>query len=149
MRWLSLVLALTLGGCAGAPWGESEAQLRTEEAKNVFPAGYKSDLVAFMRTYLNDPTNIRTASVSPPELKTVGPYPRFVACVRYNAKGSNGQYGGVKDSLAVFILGKLDRLIELGNPAGGSEEAERNKPLREACSTAAYQPFPELEHLTR
>jgi hypothetical protein len=149
MRWLTLFLALTLGDCTGSLWGESEAQRQAEEAKNLFPAGYKSDLLAFMRTYLNDPTNIRTASVSPPELKTVGPYPRFVACVRYNAKGSNGQFAGMKDNLAVFILGKLDRLIELGNAAGGGGEAEGNKSLRDLCSAAAYQPFPELEHLAR
>src|SRR5581483_8782255 len=102
-----------------------------------------------MRSYLNDPTNIRTAGVSPPELKTVGPYPRFVACVRYNAKNSSGQYSGMKDNLAVFISGKLDRLVELGGAAASGADAESNKPLREICSAAAYQPFPELEHLAR
>jgi hypothetical protein len=145
MRWLFLLPALILGGCAG----DSEARRQAEEAKNVFPAGYKSDVVAFMRTYLNDPTNIRSASLSVPELKTVGPYARFVACVRYNAKGSNGQYGAVKDSLAVFISGRLDRVVELGRPDSSGEEAERNKPLRETCAAAVYQPFPELERLTR
>src|SRR5581483_4186852 len=104
--------------------------------------------VAFMRTYLNDPTNIRSAGVSPPEIQTVGPYPRFVSCLRYNAKSGTGQYAGVKDSLAVFISGKFDRMIELGNP-GNAQDGDRNKSLREACSAAAYQPFPELEHLTR
>ena len=47
MRWLLLGLVLTLGACAGSPWGESEARRQAEEAKNIFPAGYKSDLLAF------------------------------------------------------------------------------------------------------
>jgi hypothetical protein len=145
MRWFILFPALILGGCAG----DSEARRQAEEAKNVFPEGYKMDIVAFMRTYLNDPTNVRSASLSAPELKTVGPSARFVACVRYNAKGSNGQYVGVKDSLAVFVSGRLDRVVELSRPESGIEEAERNKPLRETCAAAAYQPFPELERLTR
>jgi hypothetical protein len=147
MRWLILTLAVLLGGCAGSPWDESESLRRTEEAKNIVPANYKADLVAFMRTYLNDPTNVRSAAISQPQMTTVGPLPRYVACVRFNAKRTTGQYAGLKDNAAVFISGKLDHLIELSG--GGGEEAERNKPLREFCGAAAYQPFPELERLVR
>jgi hypothetical protein len=149
MRWLLFVIVFALGGCGGSPWGESEAQRKAEEAKNIFPMNYKTDLVAFMRTYLNDPTNIRGAGVSQPELRSTGTLSRFVACVRYNAKGPGGQYAGAKDNLAIFISGRLDNLVELSSGAEGSEEAVRNKPLREFCSTAVYQPFPELERLTR
>ncbi|MEA2953049.1 MAG: hypothetical protein QOJ96_2569 [Alphaproteobacteria bacterium] len=146
MRWPILIIAAALAGCAGSPWAESESQRRVEEAKNIPPIDYKADAIAFLRTYLNDPTRVRNAAISQPELKTVGSIPRFVACVRFNAKKSNGQYAGLKDNAAVFISGKLDRLIELG---GTGEEAERNKPLREFCAAAAYEPFPELERLTR
>ncbi len=146
MRWLILVVAVALGGCAGSPWGESDSQRAAEEAKNIPPVNYKADLVAFMRTYLNDPTNVRGAMIAQPAMTTVGTINRFVACLRFNAKSSNGQYAGIKDTAAVFISGKLDRMIELSS---SGEEAERNKPLREFCSAAAYQPFPELERLAR
>jgi hypothetical protein len=145
MRWLPLFIAVALGGCAGSLFGESESQRQAEEAKNIVPVNYKGDLVAFMRTYLNDPTNLRGAAISQPELAAVGPISRYVMCVRFNAKGSNGQYAGIKDTAAIFISGKLDRLIEFG-PGEGSE---RDKPLREYCAATAYQPFPELERLTR
>ncbi len=148
MRWLILIIAVALGGCADSPWsGPTESQRAAEEAKNIPPVSYKADLVAFMRTYLNDPTNVRGAMVAAPAMTTVGSFDRFVACLRFNAKSGGGQYAGVKDAAAVFVSGKLDRLIELS--AGGVEETERNKPLREFCGNAVYQPFPELERLTR
>lgn len=146
MRWLILVVAVALGGCAGSPWAESESQRAAEEAKNIPPLNYKSDLVAFMRTYLNDPTNVRSAVMAQPAMTMVGPIHRYVACLRFNAKSSNGQYAGMKDTAAVFISGKLDRMIELSS---SGEEAERVRPLREFCGAAAYQPFPELERLIR
>jgi hypothetical protein len=154
MRWLFRILSLgllapILGGCVGSPWAEPEGRREAEQAKNVFPTNSKSDVIAFMRTYLNDPTNVRSASISSPESKPVQGSPRFVACIRYNAKGSNGQYLGLKDSLAIFISGKLDRVVELGRSDSGDEEAERSKSVREICSAAVYQPFPELERLTR
>ena len=102
-----------------------------------------------MRTYLNDPTNVRNAAVSQPQLRTIGPIDRYVACLRFNAKTGAGKYAGVKNSVAVFISGKFDRLIELAGAGGSHEELERDKPLREFCAAAAYQPFPELERLSR
>jgi hypothetical protein len=147
MRWLLLLGAIVLGGCAGSPWRLAQEQHEAEEAKNVAPTNYKADLLAFMRTYLNDPTNIRNAAMSQPQLISLGPQHRYVACVRFNAKASSGQYGGMKDTLAVFISGKLDSLIELGGADG--DGSDRKKPLRELCAAAAYQPFPELERLAR
>jgi hypothetical protein len=149
-RWLLLLLTgLAVSGCAGLFADQSDAQRRAEEAKNIAPANYKPDLLSFLRTYLNDPTNIRAAAVSQPQLQTVGSIDRYVVCVRFNAKSSTGQYLGVQDSLAVFISGRLDRLIELERAGASPEELERYKPLREFCAAAAYQPFPELERLRR
>jgi hypothetical protein len=140
MRQFVLAIAVILGGCAEM----SESQRQAEEAKNIVPINYKSDLVAFMRTYLNNPSNLRSAELSQPELRMVGSLTRYVSCVRYDAKGSNGQYAGIKENAVVFVSGKLDRVIELG---GG--EAGRDKLLRESCAGAVYQKFPELERLTR
>ncbi len=136
MRWLALVAVLVVGGCA-TEVGPSPAELKAQwEAQNVFPQNYKADLMAFMRTYLNDPTHVRGAGVSQPELKTVGPGERYVACVRYNAR-LGGKYAGAKDGAAVYVSGKLDRFLD--GP----------KDVREFCKDVAYAPFPELETLTR
>jgi len=130
--------ALALGGCASQDLGPSEAELKARwEAQNVYPQGYKTDLLAFMRTYLNDPTHVRGAAVSEPARKTVGAGERYVACLRYNARNSDGKYMGTKEGAAVYVSAKLDRFIDVP------------KEFRELCKEAAYAPFPELEKLTR
>ena len=70
MRWLALVAVLMVGGCT-TEVGPSPAELKAQwDAQNVVPQNYKNDLMAFLRTYLNDPTHIRAAAVSQPQLKT-------------------------------------------------------------------------------
>jgi hypothetical protein len=136
MRWLALLALLALGACT-TDLGPSPAELEAQwNAQNVYPQHYKQDLLAFLRTYLNDPSHIRDAGVSQPQLKKAGPGNRFVACVRYNARKSGGQYAGVKDGAAVYVSGKLDRFID-------------GKEVKPFCTDAAYAPFPELERLTR
>jgi hypothetical protein len=136
MRWLALLAVLVVGGCA-TEIGPTPAELKaTWEGQNVFPQNYKADLMAYMRTYLNDPTHVRGAAVALPQLKPVGPGERYVACVRYNARVS-GKYGGSKDGAAIYVSGKLDRFLDLP------------REVAEFCKDATYAPFPELETLTR
>jgi hypothetical protein len=137
MRWLMLAAVLMVGGCASTEVGPTPAELQAQwNAQNVFPQNYKSDLMAFLRTYLNDPTHIRGAAVSLPQLKRVGPGDRYVACVRYNAR-VDGKYAGQKEGAATYVSGKLDRFLD------GPRE------VQEFCKGAAFSPFPELEALTR
>ncbi len=136
MRFLLLLALLAIGGCA-SDLGPSQAELRAQwDAQNVFPQSYKQDLLAFLRTYLNDPNHIRAASISQPQLKTVGPGQRYVACVRYDARNSDGKYAGSTDGAAVYVSGKLDRFLD-------------GKQAQPYCKDAAYAPFPELERLAR
>jgi hypothetical protein len=136
MRFVVLLALLVLGGCAGDT-GPSPAELRAQwDAQNVNPQNYKRDLLAFLRTYLNDPSHIRNAGVSQPQLKTVGPAQRYVACVRYNARDSIGKYAGPKNGAAIYLSGKLDRFLD-------------GKQAQPFCKDVAYAPFPELERLTR
>lgn len=142
MRRVMLIAALlgavALGGCASTDIGPSEAELKANwEAQNVYPQGYKNDLLAFLRTYLNDPTHVHGAMVSPPTRKTVGAGERYVACLRYNARDSDGKYMGPKEGAAVYVSAKLDRFLDVP------------KEVREVCKDAALAPFPELEKLTR
>lgn len=136
MRWLALVAVLLVGGCS-TDVGPSRAELQAQwDAQNVVPQNYKADLMAFLRTYLNDPTHVRAPAVSQPELKTVGPGQRYVACVRYTAR-VDGKYGAPKEGAAVYVSGKLDRFLDGPND------------VREYCKDAAFAPFPELGTLTR
>ena len=126
-----LLLPLLLCGCS-SDW--MAAQERSEQAVRAPPTNYRGDIVAFMRTYLNDPNRVRDAFVSEPAMKTLDHVDRYVVCLRYNARKSGGQYAGSKDSLVLFRDGRLDRVVDNA---------------REQCRDAAYQPFPELERMTR
>ena len=131
------LLGVTLGGCS-SDVGPTPAELKARwEAENIFPENYKRDLLAFMRTYLNDPTRIRGAAVSQPELKSVGQGERFVACVRYTERKDNGTYGAPKDGAATFVSARLDRFLD----------AERE--VKALCKDAVLAPFPEMEKITR
>lgn len=137
LRWAALAALILLGGCA-TPTEPTQAELSAAwEAQNIVPQNYKNDLLAFMRTYLNDPTRVRDAQVSQPERRKVGPGERYVACVRYNARNSSGKYIGVKDSAAIFVGGKLDRFVD------------QMIEVRPLCRDAVLAPFPELERLQR
>ena len=145
MRWASLVsilivggiVSIALAGCARDVGPTAEELKARWEAQNVYPEGYRSDLLAFMRTYLNDPTRIRGAAVSRPERKPLGQGDRFVACVRYSERKDGGTYGPPKDGAASFVSAKLDRFFDA--------------PLevKALCKDAVLEPFPEMEKLSR
>jgi len=132
-RLVALSLSLALGGC------NSDWLAARDRAINAYttPPGpnYKADIVAFMHTYLNDPTGVRDAFISEPALRPLENVDRYTVCLRYTARKGYGQaYAASKDSLVLFREGRLDRIVDAA---------------REACKDAAYQPFHELEQLKR
>ena len=130
-RWFAgvlLGLTFALSACAEARRTADDSEI------NVYPANYKTEILAAMHAYLNDPTGIRDAGVSEPMIKSVGSDNRYLVCVRFNGKRRGSEYAGVKDVGALFIAGRFDRFIES---------------VREQCAGATYAPFPELGKLTR
>lgn len=127
---LALFASLSLSACSTIL-----NQPREVADPNVAPADYRADIIAFLRNYLNDPTGIRGAFVSEPALMQVGgSVMRYASCLRFDARKSDGKYEGSKDRLVVFLSGRLDAMV----------------PARpEQCANAAYQPFPELEKMSR
>lgn len=101
---------------------------------NVYPANYKSEILAAMHAYLNDPTGIREPALSEPAVKSINNSNRFLVCVRFNGKRRGSEYAGVKEIGALFIAGRFDRFVES---------------VHEQCAGVAYAPFPELGKLTR
>src|SRR3954452_24794899 len=132
MKLLLLLLLLLLAACAGERQF-SGVETQGGASVNVFPEKYREEILAYQRSFLNDPTGIRTAGISQPALRKVGSVERYVVCVRFNAKGPAGGYIGDREHLAIFLAGKLDQMGV----------------TRELCKEAAYEPFPELERLTR
>lgn len=129
-----LASALMLAGCSSDWTNQRQASL---QAHSVFPQNYRSEIVALMRTYLNDPTGVRDAYVSEPAQRSIEGINRYVSCVRYTAKKSGGQYAPSRDSLVLFRGGRLERIVD-------SEMIARAQ-----CKDAAYVPFPELQTMTR
>ena len=130
-----LILGFFLAGCGGGERSDlGISNSFSPNAPQPFPANYRVDLIAFLKTYLNDPRGIRDASLAEPSLREVRTRKLFVACLRYNARDPNGVYAGASERAVVFVDGRLDRLIEDG---------------KEFCTAAIYQPFPEMEKLVR
>jgi hypothetical protein len=131
-RLSALALALLCAAC-GKYEGHYPQATVTGEA-NIFPANYRADTIAFLKTWINDTSGIREAAISEPTLKAAGRVDRYILCVRFNAKNSTGKYEGAKDRMVVFLAGRLDTVVN----ARGDE-----------CAGVKYQPFPELARLGR
>lgn len=134
---VTLALGPALGACSHRLFhggGDDD-----DSGVNAYPKNYKADIMAAMHVYLNDPTGIRDAAVSPPVLKEAGGQTRYVACVRFNPKRNSTDYAGMRELPAVFLVGRFDHFME---PPKDQTDASRNP-----CLGAAYVPFPELQQL--
>jgi hypothetical protein len=131
-----VLLAGSLAGCV-TDSGDQGGMVYTDDrgvSDQPFPADYRAQILAFLRTYLNNPVGIRDAAMAEPAQRTVGGRLRYVSCLRYNAREIDGSYRGVVQRAVIYVDARLDRMIE---KAG------------EVCAGAVYAPFPELEKLTR
>jgi hypothetical protein len=131
---LAGLVGAALVGCSSyeREYGEGP-ETKGGASVNVYPDNYRAEILAYQRTYLNDPTGIRSAAISQPAIRKIGNIDRYVVCVRFNGKGASGAYTGVREHLAIFLAGKLDQMAV----------------TQAQCNNAEYVPFPELERLTR
>jgi hypothetical protein len=133
MRWFFLALALSLGGCAKHSNAEVEAE--NEAALNTFPNDYRSELLRFLRTSLNDP-EFRDASISEPVLKPIsGAVSRYVVCVRFSDQSGAYAHLHINDKLAIFFRGNVNQLIDADASQCG---AVTYKPLVESDSAVGH-----------
>jgi hypothetical protein len=128
LRKLALLLgvSLALDACGHNLVPDSDSDI------NVYPTNYKSDILAAMHAYLNNPTGIRDATISEPALKSSGTLNRYVVCLRFTPRKNLSEYGGTREIAAVFMAGRLDRFVDL-------PKAE--------CNGVTYVAFPELQNL--
>jgi hypothetical protein len=130
-----LLLPVALAACAGGE--ESRSITYTDDrgvANQPYPTNHRAEILAFMKTYLNNPVGVREAVMAEPVQRTVGGRLRYVSCLRFAARDSAGSYPEARERAVLFVDGRLDRLIE---NAG------------EPCAGVAYAPFPELGKMVR
>jgi hypothetical protein len=130
-----LLLPVALAACAGSDDGRSITYTDDRGVANQpFPNNYRAEVLAFMKTYLNNPIGVRDAVMAEPVQRVIGGRLRYVTCLRYSARDSDGNYREPRERAILYVDGRLDRLIE---NAG------------EPCAGAAYAPFPDMEKMTR
>lgn len=133
-RATMFALSLMLTACAG----DGPASMTYTDDRGVanqpYPANYKAELLAFMKTYLNNPLGVKEAMLAEPVQRTVGGRLRYVVCLRYNARDTDGNYRGQRERAVLYVDARLDRVVE---DAG------------DTCAGAVYAPFPELERMVR
>jgi len=130
-----LLLPMALAACAGSDEGRSITYTDDRGVANQpFPNNYKSEILSFMKTYLNNPVGVRDAAMAEPVQRVVGGRLRYVTCLRFTARDTEGNYREPRERAILFVDGRLDRLVE---NAG------------EPCAGAVYAPFPDLEKMTR
>ena len=130
-----LLLPLALAACAseGGDSGPISYVGEHDTANQPFPTNYHDELMAFLKTYLNNPVGVRDAAMAEPMQRTVGGRPRYVSCLRFSARDADGNYPTARERAVVYVDGRLDHVVE--------------KP-GDICAGAVYSPFPELEKLT-
>ena len=130
-----LLLPAALAACAGGDEGRSFS-LFSDSSSNQqpVPGNYRTELLAFMKTYLNNPVGVRDAALGEPVMRDINGKMRYITCLRYTARESDGSYREPRERAVRFINGRLDRMIEKGG---------------ELCGGVALAPFPELEKMTR
>ena len=130
-----LLLPILLAACASSD--ESKPITFTDDrgvSDQPFPQNYRAEILAFMRTSLNNPVGVHDAAMAAPVQRTLGRRLRYVSCLRFTPRESDGSYGQPRERAIVYVDGRLDRVVE---NAG------------EPCAGATYAPFPELEKMTR
>ena len=110
----------------------SSDKKQAEENPNVFPADYKNEILVTLTNTLDDPTNIRSASITDPFVRLAGKEERYLVCMRFDARNLNRHYTGITDRVANFYSGHLNQVVDA---------------TKEQCGNTAYKPFPELEKL--
>jgi hypothetical protein len=130
-----LLLPLALAACAGSDDGKPITFTDDRGvAEQPYPKNYRAELLAFMKTYLNNPVGVHDGAMAEPVQRTVGGRLRYVSCLRFTPRESDGSYGAPRERAIVYVDGRLDRVVENAS---------------DPCAGVVYGPFPELATMTR
>jgi hypothetical protein len=130
-----LLLPVVLAACAGSE--DSKSITYTDDrgvANQPYPNNYKVEILSFMRTYLNNPVGVHDAAMADPVQRVVGGRLRYLSCLRFTPRESDGSYREPRERAILYVDSRLDRVVENAS---------------EPCAGAVYAPFPELEKMAR
>src|SRR5258705_7566246 len=83
------MLPVALTACAGGDEGGSIAYPDDRGlASQPYPDNYRAELLALIKTYLNDPRGVHDAAMAEPMQRTMGGRLRYVSCLRFCMVGS-------------------------------------------------------------
>src|SRR5256884_6868620 len=112
------MLPIALTACAGSDDGRSIAYPDDRGvASQPYPDNYRAELLAFMKTYLNDPRGVHDAAMAEPVQHTVGGRLRYVSCLRFTPRESDGGYPELRQRAVLYVNGRLDRVIDVASDA--------------------------------
>jgi hypothetical protein len=132
---MAMLLPIALAACAGSDDGRSISYTSDRDGINQpIPTDYRTQLLAFMKTYLNDPVGVHDAMMAEPVARPIGGQQRYVSCLRFTPRESDGSYRELRERAIVFVDGRLDHVVETAG---------------EICAGVTYAPFPALEKMTR
>ena len=130
-----MLLPIVLAACAGSDEVRSITYTDDRGVSNQpFPNNYKGEILSFMKTYLNNPVGVRNAVMAEPIQRVVGGRLRYVSCLRFSPRDSDGNYAEPRERAILYVDGRLDRIIENAS---------------EPCAGVVYAPFPDMEKMTR
>ena len=130
-----LLLPVALAACASSDDGKSITFTDDRGVSDQpYPKNYRTEVMAFMHTYLNNPVGVHDAVLAEPVQRTIGGRLRYITCLRFAPRESDGSYGQGRERAIVYVDGRLDRIVENAS---------------EPCAGAVYVAFPELEKMTR
>jgi hypothetical protein len=130
-----VLLPIALAACAGSDDGRSITYTDDRGVANQpFPDNYRAELLAFMKTYLNNPVGVHDAALAEPVQRIVGGRLRYISCLRFTPRESDGSYREARERAILYVNGRLDRVVENAS---------------DICAGAVYAPYPDLEKLTR
>jgi hypothetical protein len=130
-----LLLPIALAACASSDESKSISYTADRGVSDQpYPNNYRTELLSFMKTYLNNPVGVHDAVMADPVQRTVGGRLRYVSCLRFSPRESDGGYRESRERAIVYVDGRLDHVVENAS---------------EACAGVAYAPFPDLEKMTR
>lgn len=130
-----LLLPIALAACAGSD--DARSLSYTDDrgiANQPYPDNYRAEMLAFMKTYLNNPVGVHGALLAEPVQRTVGGRLRYVSCLRFTQREADGSYREPRERAILYVNGRLDRMVENAS---------------EVCAGAVYAAFPDLEKMTR
>ena len=132
----ALLLPIALAACVSDDDSVKSISYTSDRggAEQPYPNNYRTELLAFLKTYINNPVAIRNAVIAEPVQRAVGGRQRYVVCVKYSARDFDGNYRDARDHALIYVDGRLDHIVD--------------KP-GDDCAGAIYAAFPELEKLTR